>query len=220
MRNSQIKEAKNKLDGKQLNSSQRTLDEVLDKGQALNAEEILEVLDSVEDSAEISKESEVSKVVSDVEEKKNVAPAESFFLASTESDRKLIKFAVCEASRYSNTKAKQHLRIQQLASLKNNVQSALEQATAIRREVTDLATAREMSALRCLGLYDCMSGSESDCESTASTNQNDSQIEWLSEDSDDESDTAPVHNHVDPDDGLNKQPKDLPPTSEHLLLML
>ncbi|CAB3995982.1 Hypothetical predicted protein [Paramuricea clavata] len=111
-------------------------------------------------------------------------------LASTESDRKLIKFAVCEASRYSNTKAKEHLGIQ------------------------------EMSVLRCLGLYDCMSGSESDCESTASTNQNDSQIEWLSEDSDDESDTAPVHNHVDPDDGLNKQPKDLPPTSEHLLLML
>jgi hypothetical protein len=141
-------------------------------------------------------------------------------LVSTESDRKLIKFAVCEASKYSNTKAKEHLGIQQLASLKNNVQSALEQATAIRREVTDLATAREMSALRCLGLYDCMSGSESDCESTASTNQNDSQIEWLSEDSDDESDTAPVHNHVDPDVGLNKQPKDLPPTSEHLLLML
>jgi hypothetical protein len=73
MRNSQIKEAKNRLDGKQLNSSQRTLDEVLDKGQALNAEEVLE------DSAEISKESEVnSEVVSDVAEKKNVAPAESF----------------------------------------------------------------------------------------------------------------------------------------------
>ena len=72
-RNSQIKEAKNRLDGKQLNSSQHTLDEVLDKGQALNAEEVLE------DSAEISKESEVnSEVVSDVEEKKNVAPAESF----------------------------------------------------------------------------------------------------------------------------------------------
>lgn len=99
-------------------------------------------------------------------------------LASTESDRRLIKFAVCEASRYSNTKAKEHLGIQQLTSLKKNVQSALEQATAIRREVTDLATAREMSALRCLGLYDCVSESESDCESTASTDQTDSQIEW------------------------------------------
>ena len=79
IRKSQIKEVKNRLDDKQLNSSQRTLDEVMDKGQASNAEEILEVLDSVEDSAEISKESEAnSEVVSDVEEKKNVAPAESF----------------------------------------------------------------------------------------------------------------------------------------------
>ena len=79
-------------------------------------------------------------------------------LASTESDRRLIKFAVCKA----NTKAKEHLGIQQLTTLKKNVQSALEQAMAIKKEVTNLATARKMSALRCLGVYDCVSESESD----------------------------------------------------------
>ena len=70
MRKPPMKDAQNRADDKQLNSkSQRTLDEVLDEGQASNNVEILEVLDAVDDSTETSKESEANReVVSNVEE--------------------------------------------------------------------------------------------------------------------------------------------------------
>ena len=84
MRKPHMKDAQNRADDKQLNSkSQRTLDEVLDEGQASNDVEILEVLDAVDDSTETSKEtskeSEANReVVSNVEESQNVASEESF----------------------------------------------------------------------------------------------------------------------------------------------
>ena len=134
-------------------------------------------------------------------------------LASTESDRKLIKFAACEASGYSNRKAKENLGIHQLTKLKNTVQSAMEQAAAIRKEVVELATAKEASALKWLGLYDYVSESESDCESTTSTDQADSQVDWLSENSDNESDTTS-------DLGVSEQSQEIAPTSEDMLRIL
>lgn len=80
MRKPHMKDAQNRADDKQLNSkSQRTLDEVLDEGQASNDVEILEVLDAVDDSTETSKESEANReVVSNVEESQKVASEESF----------------------------------------------------------------------------------------------------------------------------------------------
>ena len=64
MRKPPMKDAQNRADDKQLNSkSQRTLDEVLDEGQASNNVEILEVLDAVDDSTETSKESEANREV-------------------------------------------------------------------------------------------------------------------------------------------------------------
>ena len=111
-------------------------------------------------------------------------------LASTESDRKLIKFAVCEASGYSNTKAKANLGVHQLTRLKNKVQNGS----------------------KCLGLYDCASESESDCESTT-TDQADSQIDWFSESSENESDTTP-------DMGASEQPQVIANTNGNMLRML
>ena len=84
MRKPHMKDAQNRAYDKQLNSkSQRTLDEVLDEGQASNDVEILEVLDAVDDSTETSKEtskeSEANReVVSNVEESQKVASEESF----------------------------------------------------------------------------------------------------------------------------------------------
>ena len=89
-------------------------------------------------------------------------------LASTESDRKLIKFAVCEASNYSNKKAGNNLGMQGITKLKE-VRNASEEAQSIRQDVADLAMVREKPVLRSLGLYiPCDSdASDSDAESEA-----------------------------------------------------
>lgn len=85
-------------------------------------------------------------------------------LASTESDRKLIKFAGCEASNCLNKKAENRFGIQNISKLKEEVKNALEISQNIRKEVADLAMVREKSVLRCLGLYEpCESDSSILC---------------------------------------------------------
>ena len=172
-------------------------------------------------------------------------------LPSTESDRKLIEFAVCEATNYSNKKAGTNLGMQGVTKLKEEVRNALEEAKTIRKEVADLAMVREKSALRSLGLYvPCDSdSSDSDVESEAGiSGKSECEIQWISHNESSESDvseeTRPkelemsvkegpdkntqqekqgrmsTHKHMDPDEGLNKQPHVFAPNHDHLLLML
>lgn len=94
-------------------------------------------------------------------------------LASTEADRKLLKFAVCQASMYSRKKARKQLGIQNVNKLKEEVTSAIAEAEEIRKEVLDLASIKEKSALRCLGLY---SLSDSDSSDSDGNSESDSEI--------------------------------------------
>ena len=172
-------------------------------------------------------------------------------LASTESDRKLIKFAACEASNCSNKKAENRFGIQNISKSKEEVKNALEISQNIRKEVADLAMVREKSVLRCLGLYEpCESdSSDSDVECEAETlGKSEDEIQWVSDnESNSELDLTdevlreaeesemslnedPSKNnkpeksarqkHMDPDEGLNKQPHIFAPNHDHLMLML
>ncbi|CAB3995396.1 Hypothetical predicted protein [Paramuricea clavata] len=110
-------------------------------------------------------------------------------LATTEADRKLLKFAVCQASKYSNKEARQKLGVHNVSKLKAEIEIAVEEAEKIRKEVSDLAAIREKSALRCLGLYSIDESDSSDSEKEGETDESDSDIDWQSESaSDTESD--------------------------------
>ena len=158
-------------------------------------------------------------------------------LASTEGDRKLLKFAVCEASKYSSKKAQEELGVQSVNNLKREVRNAMQQAEEIRREVSDLAAVREKSALRCLGLYTLCDSESSDSDNEGEADLSDqSDIKWLS-DSGSETEaqteaewqdlgsrrgpeTMPRESHLNPDEDLNKEPHVFAPNHDHLLLML
>lgn len=96
-------------------------------------------------------------------------------MASTESDGKLIKFAVCEVSGYPKKKVEQTLGIQEVAKLKNNVRSALNKTEEIRRDVSELVAVKEQSALRSLGLYEFANESESDSSESDSESPDNSE---------------------------------------------
>lgn len=102
-------------------------------------------------------------------------------LASTEGDRKLLKFAVCQAGNYSNKNARQKLGIHSISKLKVEIESAVKQAEEIRKEVSELAAVREKSALRCLGLYFLDECDSNESEREDETDESDNDIEWHSE---------------------------------------
>jgi len=152
-------------------------------------------------------------------------------LASTESDRKLIKFAVSEASGLSNKKVQQTFGVN-ASKLKTEVREALTAAEEIRKDVADIMAVREEATLRSLGMYEFSSESESDESDIETKDIDGSQVNvcWLSDsENEDDSSVKSVDDHepnrgshLDPDSGLDKQ-TELPiysPKTEHLLLML
>lgn len=68
-------------------------------------------------------------------------------LASTEKDRKLIKFVACQASGFSNKRAGQEYGVYNFSSIRNEVKNALQDATEIREAVLKLASVQERARL-------------------------------------------------------------------------
>lgn len=73
-------------------------------------------------------------------------------LASTESDRKLIKYAACASRNLSEKKASQTYGISNYGALRNEVEGALQKACEIRNEVMQIAAVKERAFLRTLGI--------------------------------------------------------------------
>ena len=112
-------------------------------------------------------------------------------LASTESDRKLINFAVCESQGLSSKGARNRYGIHNYRSLQTNVYDALDEAWEIRKQVTQLAAVKEKVCLHSIGLEiesesdsdsDCLAEDEiSDCEWISNSESVSSDVEELSE---------------------------------------
>lgn len=166
-------------------------------------------------------------------------------LASSESDRKLIKYAACASRNVSAKKASGIYGISSYSRLKCEVETSLQRACEIRNEVLEIAAVEERAYLRTLGV-DISSSSESELDLEGS-----SSCEWTSHSEDfdtDDGDTNKGHSsvnididastfynhtkemttenvpHLDPDTGPNKEvvPSQAftPPSQDHLLLML
>lgn len=111
-------------------------------------------------------------------------------LASTESDKKLIKYAACAARNLSAEKASRDYGISNYGKLRTEVEEALQKACEIRNEVMEIAAVEERAFLRTLGIDVSSSESEPDDSSTT--------CEWDSEQSEsdesEQSDPEDVHN--------------------------
>ncbi|XP_028517481.1 uncharacterized protein LOC114575920 [Exaiptasia diaphana] len=133
-------------------------------------------------------------------------------LASTESDRKLIQFAACEASKYSNKKAQNAFGIQSVSKLKDDVRNALNEAKRIREEVAELALVKEKSALRCLGFYTCeseSSDSDTENETTQMSERSGLPIDWISDEESNEERNEDCSNKADSDSFIHENPADI-----------
>ena len=95
-------------------------------------------------------------------------------LASTESDRKLIKYAACASRNLSEKKASQTYGISNYGALRNEVEGALQKACEIRNEVMQIAAVKERAFLRTLGI-DVASSSESESDDSSTS------CEWASD---------------------------------------
>ena len=73
-------------------------------------------------------------------------------LASSEKDRKLIRFAACKAQGLSNKKARKEYGIHCLGKLNEEVEDALSQAEELRKAVNTLANVEEKATLQALGI--------------------------------------------------------------------
>lgn len=73
-------------------------------------------------------------------------------LASSEKDRKLIRFAACKAQGLSNKKARKEFGIHCLGKLNEEVEDALSQAEELRKAVNTLANVEEKATLQALGI--------------------------------------------------------------------
>lgn len=73
-------------------------------------------------------------------------------LASSEKDRKLIRFAACKAQGLSNKKARKEYGIHCLGKLNEEVEDALSQAEELRKAVNTLANVEEKATLQALML--------------------------------------------------------------------
>jgi hypothetical protein len=97
-------------------------------------------------------------------------------LASSESDRKLIKYAACASANVSAKKASSMFGISTYTRLKYDVENALQKACKIRKEVLEIAALEERAFLRTLGV-DVSSSSESEVDLEYS-----SSCEWTDSD--------------------------------------
>lgn len=73
-------------------------------------------------------------------------------LASTESDKKLIKYAACAARNLSEKKASDTYGISNYGELKTEVEGALQKACEIRNEVMEIAAVEEGAFIRTRGI--------------------------------------------------------------------
>ena len=148
-------------------------------------------------------------------------------LASSEKDKKLIKYAVCRSSNMSTEVAKKTYGISDLTSLKNDVENAVKQALEIRKAVDHLSSVKEACILEELGIYIDDSKTDSDeTESsegeTSESSDNDSCDDMESEKDYQGSDNPAGSINIQ-DPNLTVEGTDLVsplPANEHLLIML
>ena len=86
-------------------------------------------------------------------------------LASSEKDRRLIKYAVCTSSQLSATLAKNLYGMSDLAMLQKEVTQALDESQEIRKVVTKIASIERSVALERLGVVASDSDENSDSSS-------------------------------------------------------
>lgn len=106
-------------------------------------------------------------------------------LASTESDRKLIKYAACAARNLSVKKASHTYGISNYGELRNEVEGALQKACEIRNEVMEIAAVEERAFLKTLGV-DVSSSSESEPDDSSTS------CEWASESEQSDSESVDI----------------------------
>lgn len=97
-------------------------------------------------------------------------------LASSEKDRRLIKYAVCTSSQLSATSAKNLYGMSDLAMLQKEVTQALDESQEIRKVVTKIASMERSVALERLGIVASDSSSDNE-ESTDDLTDNDANSE-------------------------------------------
>lgn len=155
-------------------------------------------------------------------------------LASSEKDKRLIKYAVCTSSQLSSTSAKNLYGVSDLAMLQKQVTEALDEAQEIRDVVKKIASIEKSVALERLGLVTCDISSESNDSSSdgeesvddLTDNVTSDNSEWLTGDiesgNDSEKQTPTENRHIDPDVFNENASTTCNPTpnNEHLLLIL
>lgn len=166
-------------------------------------------------------------------------------LATTESDRCLIKYSVCKSQGLSAKQAKKDYGFTDLHGKEDKIMNAVQHSQAIRDAVMKLASVKHKATLKSLG-YEIVDDSEnsssdsehSSCDQLVSENEesedefsglsekdnseSNATVEVVSSNSDTERDIADVP--IDPD-VLNKENDntmivDLVPSMDHLLFML
>lgn len=142
-------------------------------------------------------------------------------LASSEKDKKLIKYAVCSSANMSAEAARKTYGISDLKSLKKNVGDAVERALEIREAVEQLSRVKEECVLEELGLHMCEANTDGDETESSESNDNDSYDDVESEDDYQGSDISSGPVIQDSNGAL--EGTDLVsalPANEHLLTML
>lgn len=86
------------------------------------------------------------------------------YIAETESQRELLKYAVVKAAGLSNTKAKQMYGINDVKKRNKKIEDAMEKAVSIRKSIEKIAHLKDKALLSSLGI-DCCSDTESSSES-------------------------------------------------------
>lgn len=132
-------------------------------------------------------------------------------LASSEKDKRLIKYAVCTSSQLSSTSAKNLYGVSDLAVLQRQVAEALDEAQEIRDVVTKIASIEKSVALERIGLVTSDISSESNDNSSDEGESVDDltddgtcdNSEWFTGDiesaNDSEKQSPKGNRHIDPD---------------------
>ena len=152
-------------------------------------------------------------------------------LASSDTDKLLIKYICCEAQNFSMNKARRFYGFQNFNQQKENINNAIVEMKEIHEVVEELATVKDHAVLRGFGISVedelCSSGPEGS-SSPAEDSEND--VEWLSDE--DKRDPKAMGGvtcrdvsldvHVDSESTLEKAPGTASPlpSHDHLLSIL
>ena len=98
------------------------------------------------------------------------------YIAKTQSQRELLKYAVVKAAGLSNTKAKQMYGINEVKERNKKIEDAMEKAVSIRKSIKKIAHLKDKALLSSLGI-DCCSDTESSSESESDDNSVNSNIQ-------------------------------------------